>query len=73
VVNRFELLEQIREVRAANNDNWLELVKIALTHAEQETVQVLKNINKNDSEIGRLMRELGGDDEDTGSGDCDGP
>ena len=59
-----EIIEAISEVRADNNHNWMALVKIALEHAEKETVEVLKSINKNDSEIGRLMSLIGGDDED---------
>jgi len=52
-------LKEIRDVRAANNDQWMSLVKLALDAAEEEAKIILLNINYNDTKIGKLMLELG--------------
>lgn len=53
------LVEEIQAVRTSNNVNWMDLLRIALTHAPEETKQALRKINADDDAISRLFKELG--------------
>lgn len=53
------LVDEIQDVRTRNNVNWMDLLRIALTHAPEETKQVLRRINSDDDAISRLFKELG--------------
>ena len=53
------LVDQIQAVRTRNNVNWMDLLRIALTHAPDETKAVLRQINSDDGSISELLKELG--------------
>lgn len=67
------LQEELAEIHAAQNDNWLALWEIAAKYEPEKTAVIAKSLNANDTKIGELLKRLGGNDEDTGSRDCDGP
>ncbi len=48
----------VERVRRANNKCWCALLRLALTHAPEEARKTLREINKNDRKIARLMRKL---------------
>ncbi len=51
-------VDQIERVRAANNSLWMKLLRLALTHAPEEARKTLREINKNDRKIARLLRKI---------------
>ena len=55
------LINQVEDIRRANNGLWIQLLRIALEHAPKQTKAVLKQINFNDSEISKLLKEVAGD------------
>jgi ribosomal protein L19E len=59
-MNRHEevILDGIRNARADNNNHWMEIVRIALTHAPVETKAVLRQIAKIDREVHERLYEL---------------
>jgi len=54
-----ELVDEIQAVRTRNNVNWMDLLRIALTHAPDEAKAVLRTINSDDRTISELFKELG--------------
>jgi hypothetical protein len=53
-----ELLNDIEEIRRGNNANWMDIVRIAITHDPATTKMVLRKIIEADSKIKNSMREL---------------
>jgi len=54
-----DLVDEIENVRSRNNVNWMDLLRIGLTHAPEETKRVLRRINADDGKISDLFRKLG--------------
>ncbi len=60
-VNRekdLETIDRIEKVRTNNNVNWMDILRIAITHAPKETKAVLKRINDDDNKISDLFKDL---------------
>jgi len=55
-----EIINQISKIREKNNHNWMRILQIAVICNPEETKDCLKNINKCDSEINKLTKELAG-------------
>ena len=55
------LINQVEDIRRANNGLWIQLLRIALEHAPKQTKAVLKQINFNDSEISKLLKQVAGE------------
>lgn len=55
----------IEGIRANNNINWMNILRIALKHAPVETRAVLKSIQEHDQEISRLTNEIINADSET--------
>ena len=51
-------LKDIRKIRDRNNDLWMEILNIALTHAPEETKSVLGGIRSNDMAISEFMEGI---------------
>lgn len=52
------LLDQIEAIRARNNRYWMNLVRLALEHAPEETRALLQKIAYADGEVRRLTETL---------------
>jgi len=52
------IVKKISDIRSKNNINWMNLLKLALTYAPNETKKVLNEINKNDKKISQLVKKL---------------
>ena len=57
-----ETVENIRRIRASNNDLWMAILKEALNSSPVSTKRILRQIRLNDIEISRLTGELSGED-----------
>ena len=51
-------INNIQKIRAKNNNNWMDLLRIALKHAPNETKKILKKINSQDKKISSLLKKL---------------
>lgn len=51
-------LEQVKAIRAHNNEYWMGILELALRVAPEETRRLLAEINKNDGKITRLLKEI---------------
>ena len=52
------IVNQVKKIRTKNNTCWMELLKLALEYAPEKSKKVLKEINKNDKQITRLIGKL---------------
>lgn len=57
-----QLLDQITRVRAHNNANWMDLLRIALKSDPKATKEVLSKILICDLEVSRLLRLMAVED-----------
>jgi hypothetical protein len=52
------IVNQIQKIRAKNNIYWMKLLSIALEYAPEKSKRVIKDINKNDKAISKLVSKL---------------
>lgn len=55
---RTHAIGQIQKVRAKNNVLWMDILRIAMERAPEQTKAVLNAINANDQEISSLVASL---------------
>lgn len=55
---KLDLIDQIEQVRSRNNVNWMDILRVAFTHAPEEAAQIMGRINKDDGEISELLKKL---------------
>lgn len=53
-----EIINEIQKVRGRNNVNWMDILRIAFTHAPEETREVFKRITNDDNLINELSKQL---------------
>ena len=53
-----KVINQIEKVRKKNNKNWMDVLKIALKHAPNESSNVLSQIYKQDKKLSSLAKKL---------------
>lgn len=57
--NQFnKTVKQIEHARKKNNQNWMQLLQLALESAPIKSKKVLKNINSQDKKISKLVEKL---------------
>ncbi len=49
-------IDKIEKARKQNNVNWMDILRIALQHAPEKTVTLMKKINKKDQVITNLFK-----------------
>tara|TARA_X000000368_G_C22719974_1_gene574894 strand:- start:283 stop:471 length:189 start_codon:yes stop_codon:yes gene_type:complete len=52
------LIRQITNARKKNNTNWMNLLRISIKYAPNQSKKILKNINKQDKKISQLLRKI---------------
>ena len=50
-----DVIDQITEARSYNNNNWMDLLRLAMRVAPRETQQIVKRINNTDQRISELL------------------
>ena len=69
------LLDQIQEIRARNNNNWMGVMRLAFKHAPMEARALMRRITEADQEVSELTKQLGegdyGQEEKEAEGDLD--
>ena len=56
--NPLKVGEQIEKIREENNKNWIDLIRLAVTHAPEEAKVIMNRINKHDENINELFQQL---------------
>ena len=54
----FKIIDEIEKVRTKNNVNWMDLLRLAFTHAPEETKKLMKKIDHEDTRISDLVKAL---------------
>jgi len=52
------LVNQIQKIRAKNNKNWMDLLKLSLRIDFESTSKILKEICKDDKKISKLAQKI---------------
>tara|TARA_B100000965_G_C19145863_1_gene563713 strand:+ start:191 stop:403 length:213 start_codon:yes stop_codon:yes gene_type:complete len=52
------VIDEIEKTRSKNNVNWMNILRIAIKNAPQETVRTMKKIDAKDSKISNLFKKL---------------
>ena len=53
-----KIIDEIEKVRAKNNINWMDLLRIAFTYAPEEAKALMKKIDHEDNRISELVKKL---------------
>ena len=53
-----KLIDEIESVRARNNVNWMDILRLAFTYAPEEARLLMQQVNKSDQEISQLLSSL---------------
>lgn len=59
--NRLGIIDAIEQIRAANNVNWMDLLRLAFKSAPNDAIKIVRRINTDDSQISNLLKQLGED------------
>lgn len=52
------IINKIEKVRSKNNVNWMDVLRVALKHAPDDTIKLMKNINQKDQKISNLFNSI---------------
>ena len=58
ISNYLKIIDQIESIRKVNNINWMNILRIAINYAPQETSKVFKKISFSDNYINKLSKQL---------------
>ena len=53
-----QIIDEMQQIRAHNNINWMELIKLAFKHAPEEAKTIMTSINTDDAKITALLEKL---------------
>jgi|TARA_B100001964_G_C14088523_1_gene533715 hypothetical protein len=56
--NYNSIINKISLVRAKNNINWMNLLRLAFKYAPKKANRIIKKINADDKKISKLLRKL---------------
>jgi len=58
----FEIIDQIEKIRAKNNVNWMDILRLGFIHAPDEARKLIGKVNESDNKISELLLELSKND-----------
>jgi len=53
-----EIIDEIEKVRSGINMNWMDILRLAFTHAPEEAKQLMQKIDHEDNRISQLVKKL---------------
>ncbi len=56
--NYIKYINIIQKIRARNNVNWMNILKLAFKHAPKEASLLMKKINSDDKKISQYLKRL---------------
>jgi hypothetical protein len=58
-INKYlKAIDKIENTRKQNNVNWMDILRIALKYAPDETIKLMKKITKKDQAITNLFKRV---------------
>ena len=52
------IIDEIEKVRSGNNMNWMDILRLAFTHAPKDAKELMKKIDHEDNRISELVKKL---------------
>jgi len=52
------IIDEIEKIRTRNNVNWMDVLRLAFTHAPKEAKELMKKIDHEDNRISDLVKKL---------------
>ena len=52
------LIDQVKKIRARNNVNWMNILKLAFKYAPDQARSIVSKINTDDNKISDLLKKL---------------
>ena len=52
------IIDEIEKIRTRNNVNWMDVLRLAFTHAPKEAKELMKKIDHEDNRISDLVKNL---------------
>jgi hypothetical protein len=56
--NYLNVIDEIEKVRAKNNMNWMDILRLVFTYAPEEAKKLMKKIDHEDRRISDLVKKL---------------
>ena len=56
--NNLKIIDQIEKIRAKNNVNWMDLLRLAFKLDAKSADKIMKKINYDDKKIAQLLSKL---------------
>ena len=53
-----KIIDEIEMIRTKNNVNWMDLLRVAFTHAPEQAKKIMKKIDHEDTRISDLVKAL---------------
>jgi hypothetical protein len=53
-----KIIDEIEKVRSGNNMNWMDILRLAFSHAPEEAKTLMKKIDHEDNKISELVKKL---------------
>ncbi len=53
-----KVIDEVEKVRTKNNVNWMDVLRLAFTHAPDEAKELMKKIDTEDNRISELVKQL---------------
>ena len=53
-----KIIDKIEKERSKNNVNWMDVLRLALNNAPDETIKLMESINKKDRKISSLFGSI---------------
>lgn len=53
-----DIIKDIEQVRAHNNGNWMDLMRLAFKHAPEDARAIIASIEDDDKKVTKLLEEL---------------
>ncbi len=57
--NYNQIINKIQKIRAKNNVNWMNILKLAFKLDPKNSAKIMKKINYDDKKISELLKKLG--------------
>ena len=53
-----KIIDEIEKIRTKNNVNWMDILRLAFTHAPEEAKKMMNKIDQEDNRLSDLVKKL---------------
>jgi len=53
-----KIIDEIEKIRTHNNVNWMNILRLAIKHAPEDAIDLLKKVNSEDERISELFNKI---------------